>query len=166
MGNIFGLALPIALVWMLLTSRFNWQGFILGYALGLIILFFFRPARIPIRWRRVPGQLWALLIYGLTLYRDILLSGLDIARRVLSKDMRLSPGVVALEMQDPDKNALVAALSADAISLTPGELVIEIEENTVLYVHTLNLERTSKYMTADQAKRLRLLNRILGRESI
>lgn len=165
MGARFGWALVLALVWMLLTSRFNLQGFLTGAVIGLILLFFVKPPSQQVRWRRLPGQIWALVMYGLILYRDILYSGVDIARRVLSKDMGLKPGVVAVPVQDPEKSPLVTALSANALSLTPGELVIEIEANSILFVHTLNVERTAKNAAAEQAKRLQLLNRVMGREA-
>lgn len=164
MGVIIGMAVPLALVWMLLTSRFDGQGFLVGFSLSLVILYLFPPGKGRLKWRRIPGQILALLVYFVILYRDIFLSGLDVARRALSPDMRLKPGVVAVPVQDPEKSTLLAALSADAISLTPGELVIEIEDNAILYVHTLDVDSTAAHAAADQAERLRLLNRILGRD--
>lgn len=163
MGLLVSMAVLLALVWMLLTTQFNAAGFIVGFGLSLAILLVFRPVEGRLNWRRLPGQILALLLYLALLYRDIILSGLDIARRVLSPDMRLKPGVVAVPVQDPEKSLLVSALSADAISLTPGELVTEIEDNSILYVHTLDVDRTATHAAAEQAARLQLLNRILGR---
>ncbi len=163
MNFIFAMALPLSLIWMLLTVQVNWEGFVVGYGISLIILYLLRPEKRHLNWRRLPDQILALLAYLIILYWDIFLSGLDIARRVLSPDMQLNPGVVAVPLQDPENNALITALSADAISLTPGELVIEIEDNSILYVHTLNVDETVLHAASKQAERLQLLNRILGR---
>lgn len=164
MSLMIVIALGLALIWMLLTSQLNLPGFIIGFGLSLAVLLLFRPVQGRVNWRRFPRQLLALLFYLATLYRDIFLSGLDTARRALSPDMRLKPGVVPVPIQDPEKSSLLAALSANAISLTPGELVIEIEENSVLLIHSLDVERTAAQAGAEQAKRLRILKRTLGRD--
>jgi multicomponent Na+:H+ antiporter subunit E len=163
MSLIVVLAVLLAIIWVLLTTQFNWQGFVIGFSLSMVILYFFRPVEGRVNWRRLPSQIIALLVYLITLYRSIFLSGLDIARRVLSPDMHLNPGVVAVPVQDPYQSTLATALSGDAISLTPGELVIVIDDNSTLYVHTLDVDRTVAHAEAEQAERLRLLNRILGR---
>ena len=163
MSWVLVMAVPMAFIWMMLTSQINWQSFFGGYAISLVFLILFKPGQGHVNWRRLPGQIVALFYYLLILYVDIFLSGLDIARRVLSRDMRLNPGVVAVPVQDPEKSLLISALSADAISLTPGELVTEIEDNSILYVHTLDVEYTATHAAAQQAERLRLLNKILGK---
>ena len=163
MSLIVVLAVLLAIIWMLLTTQFNWQGFAVGFSISLAILYLFRPGEGRVKWRQLPSQILALLLYLITLYRSIFLSGLDIARRVLSPDMRLKPGVVAVPVQDPEKSSLITALSGDAITLTPGELVTLIDDNSILFVHTLDVDRTAAYAAAEQAKRLQLLNRILGR---
>jgi multicomponent Na+:H+ antiporter subunit E len=163
MSFIVCLAVSLAFVWMLLTSQFNLQGFVVGLGISLTILTLFRPGESQVNWRRLPGQILALLYYLVILYINIFLSGLDIARRVLSPKMRINPGVIAVPVQDPERNSFITALSADAISLTPGELVTEIEDNSIMYVHTLDVERTASRGASEQADRLRLLNRIMGR---
>jgi multicomponent Na+:H+ antiporter subunit E len=164
MAGIALLAGIMAVVWILITGQISWASFGVGYVLGLGVLWLLRPKLPPLNPKRLPRQIIALILYGLILYRDIWLSGLDIARRVLSVDMKLKPGVVAVPTQDTHKSLVIAALSADAISLTPGELVTEIEANSVLYVHTLDVEATAANAAQEQAERLAILNRILGRE--
>lgn len=163
MSLIIVLAVLLAIIWMLLTTQFNWQGFVVGFLISMVILTLFRPGEGRVNWRRLPIQILALLFYLTTLYWNIFLSGLDIARRVLSPDMRLKPGVVAVPVQDPEKSSLITALSGDAITLTPGELVTVIDDNSTLYVHTLDVDRTAAHAADEQAERLQLLNRILGR---
>ncbi len=158
------LSLPLAFFWMGITNVLTIESFLVGYGVSFIGSFLFRPGRIKIRWRKLPRQLVALLIYVVFLYRDILLSGIDLAQRVLSRDMRLKLGIIEVPIQDPEKSSLVAALSADVITLTPGELVVEIKDNEVMYVHCLDYEYVEVHATQVQADRLRLLEQVLGRD--
>lgn len=163
MGNLV-VAVVIAIVWMLITSRLNIESFLVGLVFGLLISLL-SPRRIVIDGQQLPRQVVALVIYTLILARDIVLSGLDVARRVLSPTMPLNPGIIAVETQDEARSPLVAALSSDVITLTPGELVVEIEDNHILYVHCLDVERSSKHAAKQQTQRLKLLLRILGRSA-
>jgi multicomponent Na+:H+ antiporter subunit E len=163
MGNLV-VAVVIAIVWMLITSRLSIESFLVGLVFGLLISLL-SPRRIVIDGQQLPRQVVALVIYTLILARDIVLSGLDVARRVLSPTMPLNPGIIAVETQDEARSPLVAALSSDVITLTPGELVVEIEDNHILYVHCLDVERSSKHAAKQQTQRLKLLLRILGRSA-
>jgi multicomponent Na+:H+ antiporter subunit E len=165
MGFYAVLAIPVALFWMLVTSRISLESFVLGYVFGLAALLLLRPQRTAIRWQQLPGQILALIMYTLVLMRDITLSGIDVARRVLSPSMPLNPGIIAVETQDEKQSPLIAALSADVITLTPGELVVEVEGNRILYVHCLDVEASAMNAPRQQAQRLKLFKRILGRES-
>jgi multisubunit Na+/H+ antiporter MnhE subunit len=157
------LAVPMALIWVGITDRIMLDGALVGYGLSLGVLVLLRPQRRKVNWRRLPDQLVALTIYIVELFWDIVLSGVDVARRVLSPDMRLKPGIIAVPTQDPLESPIIAALSADVITLTPGELVVELEDNRILYVHCLDVEATTATIDAEQARRIQLFGRIIGR---
>lgn len=157
-------AVPLALVWVAITNRPDVESFLVGYIISLGVLRFIRPRQAQIRLSRLPGQVVALVIYFFRLLYDIIRSGLDVAGRVLSRDMRLKPGVVAVETQDPTNNPIIAALSSDVITLTPGELVIEIGDNHTMYVHCLDVDETLANADATQKRRLELLYRVIGRD--
>jgi multicomponent Na+:H+ antiporter subunit E len=63
--------------------------------------------------------------------------------------------------QDETHSASIAALSAHAITITPGELVVDFDGAKVMYVHCLDTEATSKTADPAQAARLKLLRRVL-----
>lgn len=157
------IAVPLAFFWMGITNIVTLESFLVGFVLSVGGLVLFRPQPWSIAWHKLPGQLIALTIYIIMLYRDILLSGIDLARRIFSRDMKLKPGIIAVPIQDPDKSPVIAALSADIVTLTPGELVVEIEDNSVMYVHCLDIETAEAEAVAEQTRRLKLLQRILGR---
>lgn len=159
------LSVPLALLWMALVNQITLEAFIVGYALALCVVLLLRPRHVKIVPAKLPGQLFSLALFLGILFRDITLSGIDVARRVLSPDMRLKLGIIAVPTQDETKNDIITALSADVITLTPGELVVKVGDDKTLYVHCLDVEASAARMEQVQAQRLRLFNRILGRES-
>lgn len=158
-------AVPVGLLWVAITGRVTPASFLVGYAFGFGILVALKPNRPRIHWSHLPDQAFALVVYILILFRDITLSGVDVAVRVLSPNMRLKPGVIEVDTQDEQQSALVAALSADVITLTPGELVIEVEDDHRMYVHCLDTDQSTARAEQQQAQRLGLFKRILGRAS-
>lgn len=157
--------LSIALLWVTIVGQVTLEVFGVGLAAGVGLVIALRPPTLSLRWQRLPGQILASLLYILALFRDIFLSGIDVARRVLSPDMRLKPGIIAVSTQDAERNPIILALSADYISLTPGELVVEVEDNHLMYVHCLDVEASAVIADQAQAQRLRLLEQVLGRDS-
>ncbi|NDJ60592.1 MAG: Na+/H+ antiporter subunit E [Chloroflexi bacterium] len=154
------LAIPLAILWVLLTSITTIESFIIGYVLSFGILILARGHTGELQLLRLPIQLGALLVYVLRLARDIMLSSIDVARRVLAREMPLNPGIVAVPTHSDDE--VIAALSAHAITITPGSLAVDFEENEIIFVHTLDVETIGENLEADQRKRLGLLRRMLG----
>lgn len=158
------LALPLAVVWMAISNRIALDSFAVGYVFGIAVILLVRPPRGLVRVSRLPDQLLAVITYLATLIGDVTLSGISVTRRVLSRDMRLRLGIVALPTFDSEANPIICALSADAITLTPGELVVETLDNTTLFVHTLDVETTLTTTPDAQMRRIKLLYRMMGRE--
>jgi multicomponent Na+:H+ antiporter subunit E len=162
MRIFFVFALPMAIVWMGITNQISIENFIVGYVLGFFAIMLTQPRTMRVSGGRLPGQTLALVIYISLLFRDIFLSGIDVARRVLSPGLPVNPGVVAVPTQDPRRSHTITALSAIVITLTPGELVVEIKDQKTMYVHSLDVDLTATTGEQVQARRLKLLNRILG----
>ena len=80
------------------------------------------------------------------------ISGLVAARLVLDPALPVKPGIVAIPSGCDSE--LATALSAHAITLAPGEMVVEIGEGGVMYTHALDATLASEYV--DEAQRLRL----------
>lgn len=158
------LAVPAALCWMLLTGRLTPGAFAIGYLMGMLVLLVIPVHLPPLRWGRLPGQLMATGLYGVVMFRDITLSSIDVARRVLSPRMRLQPGIIAVRTQDPQKREVVAGLSAHNITITPGELVVEFDGSETMYVHCLDAASSGKTADQVQARRLRLIRAMMGDE--
>ena len=64
----------------------------------------------------------------------------------------------------PDReceSALATALSAHALSISPGEVVVEIDPNGVMYTHVLDVTHSAEYQEQAQQMRNDLLSKII-----
>ena len=89
---------------------------------------------------------------------DLIKSGIVVARLVLTPKMHLRQGIVAITAECDSE--LSTALSAHAITLTPGELVVEMDDEGVMYTHFLDVTEADKYMAEAQELRKDLLEKI------
>ncbi|MEM9950554.1 MAG: Na+/H+ antiporter subunit E [Chloroflexota bacterium] len=167
------LTVPMALFWMIISRQFTIEGFIVGLIFGFGILMVVRSNTSfdddggEVKLARIPSQIFALVVYIIKMTWDVLLSGIDVAGKVLSPTMPIDPGTHTISTQDKTNDALVSALSAHSITITPGELVIDYSEDengqTTMLVHTLDKnESTKEKLEHDQTNRLSLIQRILG----
>lgn len=168
MLNRLLMAIPMALVWMPLTGHLSIDAFLVGLALGFAVLTLLGEAgsTAQVTWSQLPGQVAAAVMYFLILCRDIYLSSIDVAKRILDPKLPLQPGIIAVPTQvdlttDSDSNAdILAAVSAHGITITPGELVVDFDDNRVMYVHCLDVDASAQVAESNQAKRLSLLRRV------
>jgi multisubunit Na+/H+ antiporter MnhE subunit len=155
-------ALPVAVVWVLVTGRVSLDSLALGYGIGLVTLYALRLLGIRFDKPLTPDQPVALAQYVGGILWSGFRSSLKVVKLVLSPQIKLETGVIALNSGDLSEEQLLTALSAHSINTTPGEIVIDIADGGVLYIHCLNLEASRKVVEQEQAHRLRLFKRILG----
>lgn len=158
--------LPFAVVWVILTNQVNLAGFLIGYALafgmGRLFLLPINPQE-PIRLRHIPRRIGYVISYILRLSVDIFLSGVDVSLRVMGLRPISRSGIVAVPIQDETHNEVIAGLSAHAITITPGELVVAYDtENDLMYVHCLDVVQAEPTLDSEQAARVKIYRRILG----
>lgn len=132
---------------------------VVGLLLALGSAWLLQPRRRALAWRRLPGATFALLYYVLYLLWDLILSGIQVAQIVLRPQIKINPGVVAIPAGTDSE--LATALSAHAVSVTPGELVLEIDEEGTMYTHMLDVGEAVAQVEAAQQLRQALLRRIL-----
>jgi multicomponent Na+:H+ antiporter subunit E len=90
---------------------------------------------------------------------ELIVSGLQVAHIVLSPSLPIKPGIIAIPSgTDSD---LATALSAHAITVTPGELVVEISDDGVMYTHVLDVTMSEAARLNAQEQRRNLLSKIL-----
>ncbi len=152
------LMIPLFLVYLALTSNLAWNNLLVGLVVATGLSWVLRPSPRPIQWRRLPTALLAVMRYLLVLLVDLITSGVQVARIVLDPKLPIQPGVVAIPAGC--ESELATALSAHAVSLTPGELVVEIDEDGVMYTHCLDATRAAEYVAEAQQMRRDLLQKI------
>ncbi len=161
--NYAALSVPLSVVWMLMVGDFTPVSFAIGWAIGMGVLSLVDAKSVSLV--TLPRRLMAALVYLLFLFRDIFLSGLDVSRRVLDPAMPLNPGILLVDIGNPEGREMVAAASAHGVTITPGELVVGFEDsNRIMMVHCLDKDASAERVDADQARRMRFFEIILGRE--
>ena len=133
-------ALPIALIWCSVTGHVTLDSFGFGFVLGLLTLILLR--QVGVRYAKVGSlrQPLAMLIYTGVLLWSAFTSSVRVARLVLTPDLRLKTAILAVKTSKRGRpNELLTALSAHGITATPGQFVLDIDDDDTLYVHCLEL---------------------------
>ncbi|MFC4355073.1 Na+/H+ antiporter subunit E [Chryseomicrobium palamuruense] len=126
----------IAFVWMFLSNSFTAATFIIGYILGLVMLFMLRRF---FRTRFYLDKVWAVVKLILLFIKELIVSNIAVLRVILRPKMNIRPAIFELDTQL--KEDWEITLLSMLITLTPGTVVINVsEDRTKLYVHTLDLD--------------------------
>ena len=124
----------LTLVWVGLWGSVTAANVLGGLLLAVVLLAVLRLG--PADARAVVAPL-ALLRFVVRFFVDLVVSSLQVVRLVLRPRTDLRQGVVSVRV--PDASDLLLTLLADAISLTPGTLTIDVDRSTsTLYVHSLD----------------------------
>ncbi len=154
------LAIMILLAYLFMSTNISVYNIFFGSAVTLVIMKMIPARKRTVQVRDIPKGFLALFKYLVLLIKNTIIGGFQVAGIVLSPKMNLKSGVVAV---DPDcDHDLGQALSAHAISLSPGELLIETDEEGTMFIHSLDVEKTQKVTRQEQKYRRYLLNLIFG----
>ena len=154
MAHVISLALVLYGFWLLLSGHGNILLLSLGAASVALVLW--------LSWRmdvvdhesqplhlshRLPGYwLWLLL--------EVIKSNIDVARRIWSPSLPISPTTVYLKANQ--KTALGKAIYANSITLTPGTVTINLQGDK-LEVHALTREAAADLQSGDMDRRVQAL---------
>ncbi|MFN3704650.1 MAG: Na+/H+ antiporter subunit E [Thermoflexales bacterium] len=152
------LVLLCALVYLALTANVELSNIGVGVIIGISIAVMLRPKPEPLSLSRLPFVLINLARYVVWLSVDIIRNGIRVARIVLDPKLPIRPGIIAVPSSM--KTELGVALNAHAITVTPGEQVVEIGEDGTLYVHCLDVDSSLAGMEHAQRLRKEMLSRI------
>jgi multicomponent Na+:H+ antiporter subunit E len=125
-------------VWILLTSTLNIASLLVGVGVSLLISILFGvKAEVFGEIRITPAALFSLLVFSVVFILELLKSNLDVARRVLTPSLPIKPGIVKVKTKLKSKTGRM--ILANAITLTPGTLTIDIKDE-FLYVHWIDVK--------------------------
>lgn len=97
----------------------------------------------------LPG--WPLLTYWPWLLLQVVRSNLDMARRILSPGLPISPCVV--EVRASQRTALGRVTYANSITLTPGTVAIDLEGDAI-QVHAISEEQARSVAEGEMDRRI------------
>jgi multisubunit Na+/H+ antiporter MnhE subunit len=149
---------PLLFVYLELSSNFELSNIIVGLIIVTGIAKFVRPQHLPSDWRRLPSSVFALVRYLVILVYDVIASGIQVARIVMDPALPIKPGIVSIPSECESEMGI--ALSAHAITLAPGEMVVEIDEKGIMYTGCLDTTNSEKYVENAQKMRKDLLQKI------
>lgn len=126
----------LLVVWLLLNNTLSPAHVVLGLMLAFAVPLAterFRPDRPRLRRPSVAVGLFLIVLW------DILLSSIEVARRILGPESSIHPGFIWVPLDIQDANG-IAALAA-IITLTPGTLSVDLsEDRRRLLVHAFNVD--------------------------
>ena len=125
----------LAFLWMFLQVSFNSKTFIIGYLLGLILIYSMRRFfKTELYLRRVFAVIYLTLLF----FKELMMANIDVLKVILKPKLDIQPGIFALPTEL--KSDWEITLLANLITLTPGTLVIDIsDDQKILYVHAIDV---------------------------
>lgn len=119
-------------MWMILSSNIQLANIIIGLTLSIFVSFIYEKMFTHEKLELINPYYFA--IYLLILIKNLIISNIQIAIRVLSPDMKLNPMVV--EVKTNLKSDWKKLLLANSITLTPGTLTLDVVDD-VLFIHVI-----------------------------
>ena len=130
--------LLLFVMWMVLTSNFQIFNIVVGIGVSFSIALLYSKLFTHKSFEFI-SPVW-FMVYLYVLLKNLIISNIQISKRVLSKDMKLSPAVVAVKTNlESDWKKL---LLANSITLTPGTLTLDIKDDT-LFIHDIDYHEDS-----------------------
>lgn len=126
----------IALTWMFLSVSFKPTAFIVGYLIGLLMLFMLRKSFSS---RFYMDRLWAVVKLTSLFLKELVMSNFSVLKLIIQPTMPIRPAIFAMPtvLEQDWEITLLSSL----ITLTPGTVVIDIsDDNKTLYIHSLDFE--------------------------
>ncbi|OLO38842.1 Na+/H+ antiporter subunit E [Alkalihalophilus pseudofirmus] len=125
----------LAFIWAFLQNSYTFVDFFIGYLVGLLILFVLRRfLKFDFYFRRVVAVIKLILLFS----KELILANWDVIKIVLSPNMDIQPGIIAVPTKL--KTEWELTLLASLISLTPGTLSMDFsDDNKILYIHSIHV---------------------------
>ncbi|MBI5788449.1 MAG: Na+/H+ antiporter subunit E [Candidatus Schekmanbacteria bacterium] len=146
--------LTLFIFWLTLGLDVNLSGIILGIIVAVTVAAFtwslIDEWLVPLKWRH--AIVWRLGLYVARRLKYIIHANIDLAERLLDPKLPINPAVICLkhDLQNP----LARAILANTVSLTPGTLTVEIDENDI-YIHFLAEEYLDNILSSNLSQQIK-----------
>ena len=146
--------------YMALSWNFEPANWAVGVVFALGLSFILGPRDSTLPWKRLPMATFASLKYMAILWVDIFKCGFSIARTVMSPTLSIKPGIIVIP--SPFESEIFTSLAVHAITVTPGEIVVEIDDKGLMYTHCLDVPDSALHGVEAQKRRTDLIQKIIG----
>lgn len=134
----------IALIWMFLSTNFTGQGFIVGYLLGLLMLYIMRNMFDS---RFYVNRVWAIFKLVSLFLKELWLANISVVKIALAPKNKMEPAF--FEYPTVLKKDWEITLLASLITLTPGTIVVHVsDDSTILYIHAIDIDDVDSTITS------------------
>lgn len=146
----FKYSVLLLVFWLLLSGHFS--PLLIGLGLASVGLTIFLMKRMNVIDHEtyplhLSSQLPAFLVY---IFREIVVANIDVIKRIMTTSGKaISPQLVEIPL--PQKTDLGRTIYANAITLTPGTVSVDIKENMII-VHALTKEAADELASGSMAK--------------
>ena len=125
----------IALLWQFLQADFTFSTFLIGYIIGIIMLFTMRRI---FKGRFYLERAFSIVRLIVMFLGDVVTSSIAMSKVILAKDIDITPGIFKYRtVLESDWEVM---LLTSLISLTPGTTCIEVDEDShTFYIHCIDL---------------------------
>jgi multicomponent Na+:H+ antiporter subunit E len=145
----------LAGLWLLLSGLYKPLVLGLGLASCLLVVWLVRRFE-TIDHESVPLSLgWRIVPYWLWLLKEIVMSSLTVTRIVLAPTLRISPRMV--KVASLPRSEVVRVVLGNSITLTPGTLTTDIDEQGVITVHALTAAGAADVLAGEMNRRAHAL---------
>lgn len=124
----------LAFIWLFLSGSYTLNNLLLGYLLGLGIVYLFNKA--------LPGKFYLIRVYKIikliiVFLIELIKANIDVLKIVLQPKLQNQPGFFTYHT-DLKTNWQIVLLS-NLITLTPGTVVLGIsDDRTKIYIHAID----------------------------
>ncbi|MEG0380944.1 MAG: Na+/H+ antiporter subunit E [Kurthia sp.] len=124
----------LALIWMFLSINFSVQGFVIGYLLGLVMIYIMRNM---FGSRFYLHRVWAIIKLTFLFLKELWLANIDVVKIVLAPKMNMKPAF--FEYPTVLEKDWEITLLSSLITLTPGTVVVHVSDDSkTLYIHAID----------------------------
>ena len=137
--------------WFILSTKIDFTIAIIGFFASLLVVFYnfdliFNDQEVT---KLTLRSLISFVALCFVLLKNIVKSNIEVAKIVLNPKLPIKPGFV--KIRNPLKKELNQALYANAITLTPGTLSVDVDQDFIL-VHGLNMDLVKNLEHSDLEK--------------
>ena len=151
MKHAFNLTLFLFALWLLLSGHYTPLMLLLGGLSTLLVVFLALRADLIDRETHPVLLKPSILLYWLWLAWEIIKSNLDVARRILTPGLPISPNVFTV--RTTQQSDLGQVTYANSITLVPGTVAMDVDED-VITVHALTQEAAANLKRGEMNRRV------------